>query len=203
MKQFQQYEVYEGDKIKGSRFIAVSVPVSSLNDVRNIISTLQHQHPHANHCCWAVRLTSGVERSNDDGEPNGSAGAPILQRLQRANLLDSLIVVVRYFGGTKLGVGGLIRAYGGCANAAIEHATIQAMRVVSIYELCFSYSEQSLIRPVVYSHGGQLESESYTHVVRWVVLLVPNQAQNFVEQCIGRTSNRVIPEYKGQKMIRS
>lgn len=201
IRQFKQYEVYEGEKIKGSRFIATCVPVSSLIDVRNVISSLQSEHPNANHHCWAVRFADGQERSNDDGEPGGSAGQPILQRIQRAELVNSLVVVTRYFGGTKLGVGGLIRAYGGAACEAIQTVEIQTMTSVDIVELEFAYSDQSILRTVVHASNGIFDVEVYTDVVSWRVLLHPEFSTIFTEQCFDRTSGRVMPQINGQKLI--
>ena len=201
IKQFQQYEVYEGEKIKGSRFIATCVPVSSLNEVRNVISALQNEHPSANHHCWAVRFADGQERSNDDGEPGGSAGQPILQRLQRAELIDSLVVVTRYFGGTKLGVGGLIRAYGGTAGAAIQAVQIQTMISVDIIELTFAYSEQSVLRGLIHTYNGIFDTEVYTNEIFWRILLHPDVRTQFIEQCFDRTSGRIMPNFNGQKLI--
>lgn len=201
IKQFKQYEVYEGEKIKGSRFIATCVPVSSLSDVRNVISALQNEHPSANHHCWAVRFADGLERSSDDGEPGGSAGFPILQRLQRADLVDSLVVVTRYFGGTKLGVGGLIRAYGGTAGDAILAVQIQTMTLVDIVELEFAYSDQSILRTLVHAYNGMFDIESYTDVVFWSVLFNSEVSAVFAEQCFDRTSGRIMPHINGQKLI--
>ena len=117
MKRFVNLQTVEVDKIKGSRFIVTVSPISTENHFKDILSSLQKAHPNANHHCWAWRLAGDSrERSSDDGEPSGSAGEPILQRMRRAELIDSMIVVTRYFGGTKLGVGGLVRAYGGAAG---------------------------------------------------------------------------------------
>lgn len=202
MKQFTEYSVHEGEKIKGSRFIVTTVPISSFEDVRNIILDLQATHSNANHHCWAVRLRDGVERVNDDGEPNGSAGAPILQRMQRADLMDSLIVVTRYFGGTKLGVGGLMKAYGGAAGEAIDAVNLQQMVMMDQVEIQFTYSDQSTIRSVIHAHSGVLETEFYTDMVKWTVLFEMGLQSHFIEQCFDRTSGRVTPVFKAQKLIR-
>ncbi len=112
---------------KKSRFLAFVHPAGSLEDVEAVIATTRRAHRDASHHCTAYRLVNAPEpiaASDDAGEPPGSAGAPILHRLEEADLLNVLAVVVRYFGGTKLGVGGLIRAYGDATEAALAEARI-------------------------------------------------------------------------------
>ncbi len=102
-------------KIKGSRFLALAFPIASESEAAAIRSRLKDEQKGANHYCWALRLGSPeqlLERNSDDGEPAGSAGAPMARALNSSGLSDLLVVVIRWFGGTKLGVGGLIRAYG-------------------------------------------------------------------------------------------
>lgn len=115
-------------KDKGSRFIAYAYPVRTLQDVKHWVDHAHHQHPKARHWCYAYRLgTDGNQfRANDDGEPSGSAGRPILGQIDSAGVTDTLVVVVRYFGGTLLGVPGLIHAY--------KTATAEAMQVATIVE---------------------------------------------------------------------
>jgi putative IMPACT (imprinted ancient) family translation regulator len=116
-------------------------------------------------------------------------------------LVDSLVVVTRYFGGTKLGVGGLIRAYGGTAGEAIQAVQIQTMTSVDIVELEFAYSDQSVLRTLVHASNGIFDGEVYTDVVSWRVLLRPEFSTIFTEQCFDRTSGRVMPQINGQKLI--
>jgi uncharacterized YigZ family protein len=108
---------------KGSKFHAYCFPISDEIDVKKVVGALKTEHHKARHWCWAYRLNPDdpVERSNDDGEPGGTAGIPILNQLRSKELVDTAIVVVRYFGGTKLGVRGLIEAYGESASEAISH----------------------------------------------------------------------------------
>ena len=100
-------------KDNGSRFIALAYPVESEEEVRQIVSSLKKEYHDARHHCYAFRLGKDGQkwRSSDDGEPSGSAGRPILGQIDSLNLSDVLVVVVRYFGGIKLGIPGLIRAY--------------------------------------------------------------------------------------------
>jgi uncharacterized YigZ family protein len=113
-------------KDKGSKFLAYAFPVTSESEIREIIQTIKKEHYSARHHCYAWRL--GYEklqfRANDDGEPSSTAGKPILGQIQSFDLTDILIVVVRYFGGTLLGVSGLINAYRNAALDAINQAEI-------------------------------------------------------------------------------
>lgn len=109
-------------KDKGSKFIGYIFPIQSVEDVKGILVELKAEHPKARHVCWALRLSTdrSVFRVNDDGEPSGTAGKPILNTLLSANLTQVCVAVVRYFGGTLLGVPGLIHAYKEASLAAIK-----------------------------------------------------------------------------------
>ncbi|MCH9682683.1 MAG: IMPACT family protein [Deltaproteobacteria bacterium] len=114
-------ERFEPPPIKGSRFIASVAPVVDEASARVFVHQLREQMPDASHHCWALRLaTPALERAVDDGEPGGSAGRPILSAIVGRDVVDVCVVVTRYFGGTKLGVGGLVRAYGGAAAAVLD-----------------------------------------------------------------------------------
>lgn len=128
-------------KEKGSRFLSFACPVSDAEEIKHIIDTIRKEHHDARHHCFAYML--GQERStwrvNDDGEPSGTAGKPILGQINSAGLTNILIVVSRYFGGTLLGVSGLINAYRSAAASAIENATIIECTVKEYYEIKFPY----------------------------------------------------------------
>ena len=113
-------------KDKGSRFIAFAYPIQTLEEVKQYVSILKEEHHKARHWCYAYRLgVDGTQfRANDDGEPAGSAGRPILGQIDSAGLTDVLVIVVRYFGGTLLGVPGLIHAYKTAAAEALTVAEV-------------------------------------------------------------------------------
>ena len=121
---------HEGERIKGSRFIANVRPIVSEGDVVGIIEEISRDLPAASHHCYAWRLGWGPprERSTDDGEPGGTAGPPILQALRGREISDTLVVVTRYYGGTNLGKGGLVRAYGGAAGGRPRPGTAPSHR---------------------------------------------------------------------------
>jgi len=128
-------------KDKGSKFIAYAYPIRSDEEVKNILQNLRSEHPKARHFCWALRLSPdrSVFRIQDDGEPSGTAGRPILNTLLSADITNILIVVVRYFGGTLLGVPGLINAYKTAAAEAIKEANVIEKTLNDIYEITFDY----------------------------------------------------------------
>ncbi|WP_214226519.1 YigZ family protein [Pedobacter sp. B4-66] len=128
-------------KDKGSKFIAYAYPIRTDEEVKTILQNLRSEHPKARHFCWALRLSPdrSIFRIQDDGEPSGTAGRPILNTLLSADITNILIVVVRYFGGTLLGVPGLINAYKTAAAEAIKEANVVEKTVNDIYEITFDY----------------------------------------------------------------
>jgi uncharacterized YigZ family protein len=136
---------------RGSKFIAFAYPINSEADIKEILTRLKTEHPKANHHCWAMRL--GMDRSvfriNDDGEPSGTAGRPILNTLLSRNLTNILVVVVRYFGGTLLGVPGLINAYKKATEEALATAIIIEKTVNDIYTISFDYGQMNEVMKVV------------------------------------------------------
>jgi len=126
---------------KGSKFIAYAYPIKLEADVKEIVAKLRTEHPKARHFCWALRLSPdrNVFKLNDDGEPSGTAGRPILNSLLSADVTNILVVVVRYFGGTLLGVPGLINAYKSATVEALNATEIITKTVNDVYELEFDY----------------------------------------------------------------
>jgi len=128
-------------KDRGSRFISLAFPVKTDSEIKNIQSELRKKYHDARHHCYAYRLGAdkSIYRMNDDGEPSGTGGKPIFGQIQSKDLTNILIVVVRYFGGTLLGVSGLINAYKTAAADAINHARIITHIVKDVYEISFEY----------------------------------------------------------------
>ena len=138
-------------KEKGSKFFSYAYPVKTEEEIKEIVKELKKQYYDARHHCYAFML--GAEqlhfRANDDGEPSNSAGNPILGQIRSANLTNILIVVVRYFGGTKLGVPGLIHAYKTAAFEAIENARIVPRDITKIIDIAFDYLAMNDIMKVI------------------------------------------------------
>jgi uncharacterized YigZ family protein len=138
-------------KEKGSRFLAFAFPVSGLEDIKPILDSLRKEHHEAKHHCYAWML--GQERSNwrinDDGEPSGTGGRPILGQINSFKLTNILIVVCRYFGGTLLGVSGLMNAYKSSALSAIQNADIIDCTLQDYYEITYPYIAMNEVMKIV------------------------------------------------------
>ncbi|HEY0895138.1 MAG TPA: YigZ family protein [Sphingobacteriaceae bacterium] len=140
---------------RGSKFIGLAYPIRSEEEIREIIARLRSEHPKARHFCTAFRLTPdrSVFRVNDDGEPSGSAGRPILNTMLSADVTNILVVVVRYFGGTLLGVPGLINAYKTATAEALRAATIIEKTVNDVYRLRFEYLQMNDVMKIIKDEG--------------------------------------------------
>jgi uncharacterized YigZ family protein len=130
-------------KVSGSKHIGRSFRVHSEKEAKQIIQNLWEEHPQATHICFAYVLTvyEKIERSSDDGEPGGTAGKPILNQIKSAKLTEVLVAVIRYYGGTKLGVSGLIDAYKNAAKLSLEASGVEECEVEVQYALTVSHEE--------------------------------------------------------------
>ncbi|WP_214070310.1 YigZ family protein [Mucilaginibacter sp. dw_454] len=148
---------------RGSKFLAFAYPIQSDSQIKEIVAKLKTEHPKANHHCWAMRLT--VDRSvfklNDDGEPSGTAGRPILNTLLSKDLTNILVVVVRYFGGTLLGVPGLINAYKVATEEALAAAQIIEKTVNDIYTISFDYLQMNDIMRLIKDADLQIIEQQF------------------------------------------
>lgn len=150
-------------KDNGSRFIALAYPVESEEEVKQIVSQLKKEYHDARHHCYAFRLGKDGQkwRASDDGEPSGSAGRPILGQIDSLNLSDILVVVVRYFGGIKLGTGGLIVAYKTAAAQALAEADIIEKTVDDEVCILFEYPFMNDVMRIVKEESPEIVEQSY------------------------------------------
>ena len=146
-----KYETEYLFKDRGSKFIGFVFPIQSEEDFKNKLQEIKELHPSCNHHCYAFRLEPDgrTYRYSDDGEPNNSAGKPIYGQLLSAEITNVGAVVARYFGGTKLGVGGLIHAYKEATRFAIEENEIITTELKATYSIEYSYDQTSLINQLV------------------------------------------------------
>ncbi len=159
-------------KDRGSRFIAYAYPLHSVEDFKKYLKALKEEHPKAVHHCFAYRLGTDKNqfRSGDDGEPSGSAGKPILGQIDSKELTNTAIIVVRYFGGTLLGVPGLINAYKTAASYALQLTPIIEKPVLFNYELQFDYT---------------IQNDVMMAIKRFNCMVIENEAQLFCRMVIG------------------
>ena len=150
-------------KEKGSKFLAFAVPCKTEEEAKAYLNSYRKEHHQAVHVCYAFRFGSDkkVFRASDDGEPSNSAGPPILGQIQSFDLTNILIAVVRYYGGTNLGVGGLITAYRTAAKEALEAATIIEQEDGQVLELHFSYEQMPQVMKIIKSHTVLIISQEF------------------------------------------
>jgi len=150
-------------KEKGSKFFAFAYPVAHVAEIKPIIENLRKKHHPARHVCWAYKLGyDGSEyRTNDDGEPSNTAGKPILGQIDSFELTNVLVCVVRYFGGTLLGVGGLIQAYKEATREALAAAEIVEKPIEYIVTLRFDYAMQTTVNQLLKQHGAHVVSQKF------------------------------------------
>lgn len=134
-------------KEKGSKFIGFAFPVNDEKELKDALDQIKSEHPKATHHCYAFRLGLNGEnyRANDDGEPSGSAGLPIYNQLLANDLTNILLVVVRYYGGTKLGVSGLVKTYKESAKLTLDHSEIITKELESQLQIEFPFTQQNVI----------------------------------------------------------
>lgn len=146
-----------------SRFIAYALPVSSEEEALEYVAQFRRKYYDARHCCWAYRLgqDGSITRSNDDGEPSGTAGKPILGQLLSQNLTEVLVVVIRYFGGIKLGTSGLIEAYRAAAQEALANAQIIERIIERSFSIRFGYDLMGEVMRLVKDSGANITKQAF------------------------------------------
>ncbi len=184
----------ETDKVRGSRFIASATPIEDEPSFKAFLDGIREEMPDATHHCWAYRVEGDACRSSDDGEPRGSAGVPILNQITGLGLERTGVVVTRYYGGTKLGTGGLVRAYGGAAREALEAVGVVERRLTEAVTFEHPYELSGAVASVLVAHGLEAESSEYGGSQIRVVLAVPTeQIDAFCADLLERTAGRVRP----------
>lgn len=160
--------VHEIEKIKGSRFLATASPVARRDAAEAFLDQVRQAHADATHNCWAYRLASepDVLRFSDDGEPSGTAGRPILREIAGRDLVDVAVVVTRHYGGTKLGTGGLVRAYSAAAAAVLDAAPVSERREVATLQVRFAYGFTGPVQAVLAARHLEPAASEYGADVR-------------------------------------
>jgi len=178
-------------KVKGSRFLAGIIPVKSKEEAERTYIELKKKYYDANHNCFAYRIDSNIFRYSDDGEPNGTAGKPILQMIDSKRLSEILCVVTRYFGGTKLGTGGLIRAYSDAVNEALDNIKIVKKIHSKKIKLIFNYDMESCVRNLLNKYQGKLDSSDYSDHIEMNILIPKSKSINFKDDIIELSNNTI------------
>lgn len=169
-------------KEKGSKFFAYAYPVKNIEEVEFHLEELRGLHHKARHHCYAyeIGITGDIFRANDDGEPSGTAGKPILGQIHSHELKDVLVVVVRYFGGTKLGASGLIQAYRESAKEALKIASRKEVILGNPFELLFDYEHMGHVMNCIKSLVLAISEKEFTDSCRVVVSIRQSQQDELI-----------------------
>lgn len=156
-------------KDKGSKFLAYAYPVVSEDDVKVCLERLRKEHHSARHHCWAYKLGEQGDRyrCSDDGEPSNSAGRPILGQLEAFGVTNVAVIVVRYFGGTLLGVGGLMQAYKESTKDALTNANIVEKVVESRFTVAFSYEQNNVVMVILKRYNCTILSQEFSETCQY------------------------------------
>ena len=173
-------------KDRGSRFIAFALPIKDVNDFKEGLAKIKKEHPKATHHCFAYRLGPDriAYRLSDDGEPSGTAGKPILGQIDSKQLTDVLIIVVRYFGGTLLGVAGFINAYKNAAALALQVTPLVQKPVLVSYHLQFDYTLMNDVMTISKQFNCQI-SQQEMNLFCSLVLAIPKDKLDLVLKKLG------------------
>lgn len=179
---------------KRSSFLGVVEPVSDEEEARSFIAGIKKLYRDARHNCWCYLINNGPERYSDDGEPQGTAGIPMLEVFRKEGITNVVCVVTRYFGGVLLGTGGLLRAYTKAAKEALENAgTVEILPKTRFHVHC-PYNLAERIRLETLSFGGTVDDTSYGADVSMTVSILAEKADGWAARIYDMTSGTVSPE---------
>ena len=183
---------------KRSRFLGHVRMVETEDAARDFISEMKRKYYDARHNCWCYSIQGGPERYSDDGEPQGSAGIPMLEVLRRRGVTNAVCVVTRYFGGVLLGTGGLLRAYTKSTADALDAAGLAAVRPWAETELDCTYGQLEKLKSETAAAGGVLEDVVYGSGVTLKVLVPAEEAEAFTARIFDRSAGLVEVRVTGE-----
>jgi uncharacterized YigZ family protein len=178
---------------KASKFFGFAYPIKNEQEAKEIIQSLKKKYPDASHHCYAyiLGLNKDIFRANDDGEPANTAGKPIHRAIQSLGVTDVLVVVVRYFGGTLLGVPGLINAYGNSAKQTLEMAEIVDKTVEETYEVNCTYEQENEVFKILKQHEAVMVGIEKTSEVKITFTVRKSAANDIYEKVIKNTNAKI------------
>lgn len=180
-------------KIKASKFIGQAVPCTDETGAEDILNGIRRRYHDATHHCFAYRVGIGNEmkfRYSDAGEPSGTAGRPIYDQIEGKELTNLIIVVTRYYGGTKLGTGGLAHAYSESAASAIEKAGVVERHVTREISITLRFSDYNAAERSIYEFGGRIVHSDFADVVKLTIAMRLSRIEQFKEKLIETTAGR-------------
>lgn len=187
--------------IQRSRFITYIRPVETEEEATEFISRIRKKHYDATHNCsaYTIGLNDDIQKADDDGEPSGTAGRPMLEVLKNRGLKNTAVVVTRYFGGIKLGAGGLVRAYGKAVTEGIEASGIYRMMLYGRWNVELSYELLGVVENQLRTGGYHIEDKSFTDVVVLTVCAPKTEGQSLTDALIDWSGGRAIVRAAGEQ----
>ncbi|HEY3294542.1 MAG TPA: YigZ family protein [bacterium] len=182
-------------RVLGSRFLGTATPVQSEQEVAALLDAERKRYYDATHWCFAYRLGRDrhlIEKPGDAGEPRGTAGPPILREIQKRDLTSSLVIVTRYFGGTKLGTGGLARAYGDCAAQCLDAAPVLRVPILSRCRVECSYDLQNAVYTIARRHNAAVELQPSSAGACFLLSISPDAMPALIAALIDAGSGRML-----------
>lgn len=202
MKEYRTIEFESSDEFveKKSRFIGYAKPVKTQEEAIEFINKIKTKHWDATHNVSAYVLKdNNIQRSSDDGEPSGTAGVPVLDVLLKENLVDVCVVVTRYFGGTLLGAGGLIRAYSHSSKIAVEAGNIITMAPCKVLSVSVDYSFYERVNNLLLDEGANIENSQFTDNVELTFCLKSDLVSNLSEKLTQLSNGKYTLTELGEK----
>ena len=179
-------------QVKDSTFIANSAPVDSRDDAEEFIEDISSKYSDASHNVFAYRIRGiGIHRYDDDGEPSGSAGKPVLKALENKEVENAVVVVSRYFGGTELGYGGLVRAYNNSAVNSIEESKVITEYEKTTLKLKLDYKDINNVKKVLKKYNSNIRSEEYYDTVNYSINVREDKVEGLKNHLMDETSGRI------------
>lgn len=189
-------------EVRKSRFICALERAADEESARAIIARHRRSHWAATHNCTAYVLHNGLtQRSSDDGEPAGTAGIPMLEVLRQREITDTVAVVTRYFGGVKLGAGGLIRAYGGAVAAAVDAVATVELRSMLVLTVLAGYPEAGGLEAALRAAGHLVLEVRYSSEIELDLAVAPGELDSFGSWLAERTGGAAVYEIRGQRVV--
>ncbi len=187
--------------IEKSRFICYTKMTETEESAKEFIESIRKKHAFATHNCYAYVVDGGkTARFSDDGEPQGTAGIPMLEVLKNRGLKDTTVVVTRYFGGIKLGAGGLVRAYSSCTSAGLDSAGVEENVLSNLYRISFGYEKYSLFLKFIEKYKQKTIFSDFAEGVV-VEIAVPNEETDFCEKLTDYFLGKVEIEKKDELFV--
>ena len=181
-------------EVKRSKFLTFAAPASTREEADNFIRSLRNQHPRANHVCWAYIAgapNTTIRSMSDDGEPSGTAGMPMLKILEYSGCGDIVVAIVRYFGGTKLGTGGLQRAYSDAVTLVLTDLPMKLKVDRTSLQLAYDYSHDGIISQLLERYDIEDIDPSYTHQVTLSLAIASSELNTFKTELTNITAGNV------------